>query len=87
MLDLRKHFFVVSLEMADERLEQLKIWLSKASSYGLELGSLQPASADASFRRYFRISGMGSNDIAAYVHPSGNTPGFDYDTRRSRGEE
>lgn len=57
MLDLRKRFFVVSLEMADERLEQLKIWLSKASSYGLELGSLQPASADASFRRYFRISG------------------------------
>lgn len=40
----------------DTRLTQLKQWLqSLASVHGLALDSLRPASADASFRRYFRL--------------------------------
>ncbi|WP_153099383.1 aminoglycoside phosphotransferase family protein [Paraburkholderia hayleyella] len=40
----------------DTRLEQLRAWLLPlAGSYGLNLASLAPASADASFRRYFRL--------------------------------
>lgn len=36
----------------DQRLEQLKVWLC---SLGEEYDHLEPASADASFRRYFRV--------------------------------
>ncbi|WP_153074565.1 aminoglycoside phosphotransferase family protein [Paraburkholderia bonniea] len=42
---------------ADSRLEQLCAWLhTVAPRYGLNLASLAPASADASFRRYFRVT-------------------------------
>jgi len=37
----------------DQRLEQLKIWLNES---GVEYQAIAPASADASFRRYFRIT-------------------------------
>jgi N-acetylmuramate 1-kinase len=40
----------------DARLEQLGAWLQRlAERYRLNLESLAPASADASFRRYFRL--------------------------------
>ncbi|HEY3598776.1 MAG TPA: phosphotransferase [Paraburkholderia sp.] len=42
----------------DPRLEQLTAWLrTHAGRYRLDLASLAPASADASFRRYFRLAG------------------------------
>jgi N-acetylmuramate 1-kinase len=48
-----------SIAWADEaRRGVFTPWLqSVASRHGLKVGSLQPASADASFRRYFRIEG------------------------------
>ncbi|CAB3757942.1 aminoglycoside phosphotransferase family protein [Paraburkholderia humisilvae] len=40
------------------RLELLTAWLrTHADRYGLDLATLAPASADASFRRYFRLAG------------------------------
>jgi len=45
---------------ADSRLELLTAWLAaRAPQYGLDLATLASASADASFRRYFRIAGGG----------------------------
>jgi len=42
----------------DSRLAQLTAWLqSHAQRYALDLGTLAPASSDASFRRYFRLAG------------------------------
>lgn len=41
----------------DQRLNQLEHWLSSLTGPALQLGSLRPASSDASFRRYFRIDG------------------------------
>lgn len=44
--------------MESKREEELKSWLAQLSAkYGLLVDTLQPASADASFRRYFRING------------------------------
>ncbi len=37
----------------DQRLEQLKVWLNES---GITYQTIAPASADASFRRYFRIT-------------------------------
>jgi len=37
----------------DQRLEQLKVWLNDS---GITYQAISPASADASFRRYFRIT-------------------------------
>lgn len=39
--------------MADERLQALENWLVR--DCGLEIDTLEPASSDASFRRYFRV--------------------------------
>jgi len=44
---------------ADQRLVMLTDWIATLSEFALQLDSLRPASADASFRRYFRI-----NDVA-----------------------
>jgi N-acetylmuramate 1-kinase len=45
-----------SAHTASARLELLTAWLrSHADRYGLDLATLAPASADASFRRYFRL--------------------------------
>lgn len=42
--------------LSDARIEQLRSWLqSIVGRYDLNLNSLAPASADASFRRYFRL--------------------------------
>jgi len=42
--------------MTDSRLSTLKIWLKALqANWQLDLDSLTPASADASFRRYFRV--------------------------------
>lgn len=41
---------------SDAHLDQLRAWLqTHANSYRLNVASLAPASADASFRRYFRL--------------------------------
>lgn len=41
----------------DGRLRALKTWLAGLpATYGLDIASLAPASSDASFRRYFRLS-------------------------------
>jgi aminoglycoside/choline kinase family phosphotransferase len=41
---------------ADDRLQALQRWLAGlAGEFGLQVDSLRPASADASFRRYFRL--------------------------------
>lgn len=54
-----------SAERADPRLSQLKAWLApQATVFGLAPESLRPASADASFRRYFRV------DCGAGAHVS-----------------
>lgn len=46
---------------ADERLAAVKVWLAGLTDIvkGLDIETLEPASADASFRRYFRIAGEG----------------------------
>jgi N-acetylmuramate 1-kinase len=49
----------------DSRLEQLTAWLHRhADRHGLDLATLAPASADASFRRYFRVAGRAAADGA-----------------------
>jgi len=55
---------------SDSRLELLTAWLhSHAERHGLDLATLAPASADASFRRYFRLGrradGLNGSAIAA----------------------
>ena len=50
-----------------QRLEQLRHWLQQVAGYG-EI-SLVPASADASFRRYFRVQHAGGTAIAVDAPP------------------
>ena len=50
----------------DLRLDQLKNWLQ---SSGIEYDDIQPASADASFRRYFRINDSGKTYIVMDAPP------------------
>jgi N-acetylmuramate 1-kinase len=51
---------------ADARLDLLSAWLrTHADRYGLDLATLKPASADASFRRYFRLAGRLADRSAA----------------------
>ena len=48
------------LTAQDERLEALSRWLEGQTAVtGLDLTTVTPASADASFRRYFRVQGEG----------------------------
>jgi aminoglycoside/choline kinase family phosphotransferase len=58
---------------ADPRLTALQNWLQNLTGqYGLDLASLAPASADASFRRYFRLaaqSDFGASLIAVDAPP------------------
>ncbi|GLU33006.1 phosphotransferase [Trinickia caryophylli] len=58
---------------ADARLDALASWLRKHEAhYALDLATLAPASADASFRRYFRLSsaaGHGATLIAVDAPP------------------
>jgi aminoglycoside/choline kinase family phosphotransferase len=47
---------------ADSRLELLTAWLTaRAPQYGFDVATLAPASADASFRRYFRLASHGEH--------------------------
>ena len=67
----------------DERRDQVIAWLQTlASRHAIEPESLKPASADASFRRYFRVqAGAGSliamdappdkEDVRPFVHVAG----------------
>lgn len=50
----------------DQRLEQLKVWLNDC---GIGYQSIEPASADASFRRYFRINDQGYTFIVMDAPP------------------
>ena len=50
----------------DQRLEQLKVWLNDS---GITYQDIAPASADASFRRYFRITNTGSSYIVMDAPP------------------
>lgn len=50
----------------DQRLEQLKVWLNES---GITYQTIAPASADASFRRYFRISDAGNTYIIMDAPP------------------
>ncbi|SAK87662.1 aminoglycoside phosphotransferase [Caballeronia temeraria] len=58
---------------SDARLDQLRSWLENvAGPYRLNVASLAPASADASFRRYFRLesdSASGKTLIAVDAPP------------------
>ena len=49
--------------MSDSRLEQLKQWLTTVTEQ--TYSNIHPASADASFRRYFRVSG--DHDKQSYI--------------------
>ena len=54
----------------DVRRAALSEWLGKLRpSYGLELETLRPASADASFRRYFRVNASAASLIAMDAPP------------------
>ena len=54
----------------DVRRAALSEWLVKLRpSYGLELETLRPASADASFRRYFRVNASAASLIAMDAPP------------------
>lgn len=54
----------------DLRLQQAIIWLNTLkSSFGLELDTLQAASSDASFRRYFRLNAQGRTVILMHAPP------------------
>src|SRR5688572_30664784 len=52
---------------SDTRLEQLQEWL--AARFATAPFSLKPASADASFRRYFRLSADGQSWIVMDAPP------------------
>jgi len=52
---------------SDTRLEQLQCWL--AAHFGVPAVSVQAASADASFRRYFRVAADGQSWIAMDAPP------------------
>ena len=53
------------LPASDARLQALKNWLQlQTDTFGLQLDTLQPASSDASFRRYFRLRANGRTLIA-----------------------
>lgn len=56
--------------MKDTRLDLVNQWLTVVGApYGLVLESLAPASADASFRRYFRVTGQEGTFIVMDAPP------------------
>ena len=67
--------------MSDPRLDTLRLWLTK--DLGMSIQKLEPASADASFRRYFRAWNVAGEtfvvmdappdkeDLSAYLRVSG----------------
>lgn len=57
----------MSTSSDQQRLHDLKQFLSGITHPQLNLESLRPASADASFRRYFRIDGNDGNGPMSYI--------------------
>lgn len=54
----------------DPRLDALRDWLARVGSpHGVDVATLVPASADASFRRYFRVAGAKGTLIAMDAPP------------------
>lgn len=54
----------------DSRLSDLKQWLSTvAPAFQLDLDTLEPASSDASFRRYFRVQGGDTSYVVMDAPP------------------
>ena len=62
----------------DLRLASLRSWLATiAGRHAIDVASLAPASADASFRRYFRVAARGGSAIAMDAPPDReNTTAF-----------
>lgn len=61
-------------QQPDERLNALCEWLqTQPAAAGLDIASLAPASADASFRRYLRIEGNGKTFIVMDAPPEKET--------------
>lgn len=56
-----------SPEQDAQRLQDLNLWLSNIASPKLDLSSIRPASADASFRRYFRIDGEAEGTKYSFI--------------------
>jgi aminoglycoside/choline kinase family phosphotransferase len=54
-------------EQDAQRLQDLHLWLSNIASPKLDLSSIRPASADASFRRYFRINGEAEGTKYSFI--------------------
>jgi aminoglycoside/choline kinase family phosphotransferase len=54
-------------EQDAQRLQDLHLWLSSIASPKLDLSSMRPASADASFRRYFRIDGEAEGTKYSFI--------------------
>jgi N-acetylmuramate 1-kinase len=54
---------------SDMRLMQLKQWLAKLTSPSIQSDSIKPASADASFRRYFRVDAADGKTYIAMDAP------------------
>lgn len=50
-----------------QRLQDLHLWLSNIANPKLDLSSIRPASADASFRRYFRIDGEAEGTKYSFI--------------------
>ncbi|MFZ6843787.1 aminoglycoside phosphotransferase family protein [Undibacterium sp. RuTC16W] len=48
----------MSTSSENQRMSDIHTWLASITHPGLNVDSLRPASADASFRRYFRIDGQ-----------------------------
>lgn len=48
----------MSTSSENQRMSDIHTWLASINNPGLNVDSLRPASADASFRRYFRIDGL-----------------------------
>jgi aminoglycoside/choline kinase family phosphotransferase len=55
LTDLLRPSMSLNTDSTDLRLTQLQQWLSAIDTPRLAIASLRPASADASFRRYFRV--------------------------------
>jgi aminoglycoside/choline kinase family phosphotransferase len=54
-------------EQDAQRLQDLHVWLGNITSPKLDLRSMRPASADASFRRYFRIDGEAEGTKYSFI--------------------
>ncbi|WP_085317775.1 aminoglycoside phosphotransferase family protein [Derxia lacustris] len=61
---------MTSPDAPDARLAELRDWLAPlAAAHGFDIATLAPASADASFRRYFRVTGDAGRSFVAMDAP------------------